>query len=140
MRERERERERVPLRNQEKRFPWKLYLYVPASEQALVDEVSKIVEREGRSLSQLFIEFAREYQRKHGHGNPQMRIDSPHLAAEPVLNWCVDCREFYCPRHLREHLRIYPHHKAAHKLPAGGSASCCWPYRRCYEPVVAKPK
>jgi len=50
-------------------------LYVPSDQVELLKRAKEIVRREGRSLSQLFIQFVREYVRQHEPGNPQLRLD-----------------------------------------------------------------
>lgn len=63
-----------------KRGSWGKTIYVPEDKETMVLKAQDITHREGRSLSQLFIEFCEKYVREHEPGNPQTRIDK-------ILKW-----------------------------------------------------
>jgi len=50
-------------------------IYIPSHLHPMLTECKKIVAREGRSLSKLFLEFMSQYVAKHIDGNPQLKLD-----------------------------------------------------------------
>jgi len=63
-----------PNRNT-KKYPNIFHLYVPDGSLTTVEKTKEIADREGESLSQKFIKFCVNYNRLHGHGNPQTLME-----------------------------------------------------------------
>jgi len=69
-----------------------LHLYVPDEYKPVLDKAKELMEREGKSLSKLFIDAITEYVRLHYSGNPQVPLDrilQLQLPAKPYNQCCV---------------------------------------------------
>ena len=64
-------------------------IYIRKSDLPVFERFVEIVQREGRSLSEVFREFMHEYVRRHESGNPQAKItkfvEVPNLPALPTI-------------------------------------------------------
>ena len=71
----------------------KLTLYIPKTEKEfLIPKAQKIMAREGRTLSNWFLEELQRYVTVHDPGNPQQRIDTILELGKPYnANGCMEC-------------------------------------------------
>lgn len=64
-------------------------IYIPNSDLPIFEKFVEIIRREGRSLSEVFREFVKEYVKRHESGNPQAKItrfvEIPDLPALPTV-------------------------------------------------------
>jgi hypothetical protein len=54
----------------------RITLYIPEQSRLLIDNVRGVLKREGKSISNFFIEQLESYYRLHEPGNPQQRLDT----------------------------------------------------------------
>jgi len=101
----------------------KLMLYVPPVKKDMVKKGKEILKREGKTLSQWFLEQLEQYVNLHSPGNPQQRLDvivksgKPYTAPKtckfcnkPPITWAIHVsgREYpVCQKHA-EQLKTHP--------------------------------
>jgi len=78
-----------------RKWPPQISFYIYPNEEELFKKLKEIANREGRSVTEILKEMAREYVRRHEPGNPQLRLDKI-LAGEPRPGMSPRCR--FCDR------------------------------------------